>query len=104
MAHEKATIVKACERAKKMLAERRYRDKQLINLLDRIRLSAAERSVVLAERRHDYWDELAHVTMRLNVTLCSYKEKKFDGEPTNLLTEQISAFIGAAADAAKAGR
>jgi hypothetical protein len=101
---EKKKLVAQCESAKKMLDERHYRDDRLHKLLDNIHSDATARSVALAKRRHDYWDELAHVTMPLRTTLGSYKEGKFDGEPTNTLTEQIHAFVGAADDAAKAGR
>jgi hypothetical protein len=101
---DKKALVGQFERAKKMLEERRYRDQRLLDLLDELRHGAQARSVALAERRHDYWDELAHVTMPLRTTLGSYKDGEFDGEPTHTLTEQIHAFVGAGEDAAKAGR
>jgi hypothetical protein len=101
---DKKALVGQFERARKMLEEHRYRDQRLLDLLDKLRHGAQARSVTLDERRHDYWDELAHVTMPLRTTLGSYKDGKFDAEPTNILTEHVRAFVGAGEDAARAGR
>jgi hypothetical protein len=85
-----------------MLDERRFRDSQLHTLLAEIHRGATARSVALQERPHDYWDGLAHATEPLHTTLLSYTDKKYPEEPTNILTEQIAAFIGAADDAERA--
>jgi len=101
---DKKALVGQFERARKMLEECRYRDQRLLDVLDELRDGAQARSVALDERRHDYWDEMAHVTMPLRTTLGSYKDGKFDAEPTHTLTEQIDAFVGAGKDASRAGR
>jgi len=100
----KKTLIEKHERTKKMLEERRYRDDQLHKLLDDIHLGAEMRSAALQESPHDYWAELAHTTEPLSVTLHSYKDKKYPEAPTNILTEQIAAFIGAGEDAARAAQ
>jgi hypothetical protein len=104
MLPEKKAIIKVCERAERMLDERRYRDKRLHQLLDKIHDDAKARSVALDVRGHDYWDELADATTPLRSTLVAYKAKKYAGEPTHEINKQKDAFIGSAKDAAKAGR
>jgi hypothetical protein len=100
----KNTLIEQCERAKRMLEERRYRDNQLIKLLDEIHSGAGLSSAALQERPYDYWAALAHNTEPLSVTLRSYKAGDYPEEPTNKLREQIAAFIGAAEDAARAAQ
>jgi hypothetical protein len=103
MPPEKKVIIKACDRAERMLDERRYRDDRLHKCLDKIHRDGKARSVALGVRGHDYWDELAEATMPLRSTLVAYKDKKYVGEPTHEIARQKDAFIGAAHDAAKAG-